>query len=453
MARDLTKGSLTKNLLFMSLPTMFGFLSQTLYDIVDIAWIGRLSPGAVASVTIFSSIFWLAEILNEIIGTSSVSLISQSYGAKNLVRASRAVEQTLAFKAFVATIAALFLLLFIKPILGFFAPDASVTQKALEYGYIRIFFLPIMFSSYSVNTALRCIGDAKTPMVIMFVASITNMILDPIFMFQTVPLLGFPGLNLGIFGAGLATVISTTLAFCLGFWVLFSGKSELKLSFRGLFRLDKELDRKLITIGLPTGFEMLFRNLSGLVLLKFVAGFGTAVVATMGIGQRLMGFAFMPLIGLLMGGSTVAGQNLGVDKVDRVQKTAWITATTGMVLMLVFVFFIVLFPENIMRIFVQDQEVIRLGIPMLRIVFPSFIILGFSFGFGTVFSASGLNTPFLISSVISRWLVQVPLLALFIGLWKLPEWSLWVAFCVAESLEGCIIIWFYSRGKWKTKRV
>jgi len=260
MHRDLTAGSVTKNLLSMSLPTMFGFMSQTLYDLVDMAWIGRISPEAVASVTIFTTIFWLAEVMNEIIGTGSVSLISQSYGSGDTERTRRVIEQTIAFKALVALISATFLLLFLKPLIAFFTDDPLVRRSALEYGYIRIFFLPIMFSSYTVNTALRCTGDAKKPMIIMLTASVLNVVLDPVLMFDTIPGTPIHGFGLGVFGAALATIISITVAFLAGFCILFSRWARVRITLRGIFRLEWAIDRKLFAIGAPSGLEMLSRN-------------------------------------------------------------------------------------------------------------------------------------------------------------------------------------------------
>jgi Na+-driven multidrug efflux pump len=187
MARDLTQGSILKNLLIMSIPTMIGYSAQMVYDIVDIFWIGRISGESIAGVTIFSTLFWLVEILNSIIGQSSISLISQSYGRKDDEGTAKAIEQTITFKFLVAVIAAVLVALFLKPSLSLFSNDPNVITAALDYGYIRLFFLPMMFSSYSVNTALRCIGDAKTPMYIMMLSSILNVLLDPLLMFDKFP--------------------------------------------------------------------------------------------------------------------------------------------------------------------------------------------------------------------------------------------------------------------------
>lgn len=225
----------------------------------------KMSSYAVAGVTIFGAIFWMVEVLNEIIGTSSISLISQSYGSGDKEKTRITVEQTVTFKALVAIIAAIIMLIILKPLLGFFTTDKNVLKSALDFGYIRIFFLPIMFSSYTVNTALRCLGDAKSPMKIMIFSSVLNMILDPIFIFKTIPGTNIPGLNLGVYGAAVATVTSVSVAFILGFRLLMSGKAKLKITFKGLFKLNWGIDKKLLTIGLPSGMEVLLRNLSGIL--------------------------------------------------------------------------------------------------------------------------------------------------------------------------------------------
>ncbi|MBC7123883.1 MAG: MATE family efflux transporter, partial [Pseudothermotoga sp.] len=153
MSRDLTEGSLSKNLLYMALPTMGGFAVQVLYDIVDMFWIGKISSHAIAGVAVFSSIFWLVSVLNEIIGTGSVSMISQAYGAKDYARVNRTIEQTIVFKIFVALIASTLLFIFLKSLMTFFSKDERVITAALDYGYWRIFFMPVFYATYSVYTA------------------------------------------------------------------------------------------------------------------------------------------------------------------------------------------------------------------------------------------------------------------------------------------------------------
>ncbi len=457
--RDLTQGSVKKNLLYMSLPTMAGFFAQTLYDVVDMMWIGRLSVEALAGVTIFATIFWLVEVLNEIIGSSSISLISQSYGEGDKEKTSRIIEQTITFKALVAVLAGIILMIIIKPLALFFDSNPRVVQSVMSYGYIRIFFIPIMFSSYTVNTALRCIGDSKKPFYLMLISSVLNIVLDPIFIFDTLPIkFGFidftiKGFGLGVFGAALATVISITIAFVIGFYYLISGKSYIKISIKGLFKLDKHIDYKLMTIGLPNGAEALNRNLSNFVVMKFIGHYGSVAIAASGIGMRFMGILFMPLIGLMMGGGAIVGQNLGVNQVERAKETAKSAAQLGFVVISFVSVITFIFGEEIMRMFTNVEEVVVIGEPMLKVFVIGMFLLAILFGYSTVFSGSGYNFPFLVSSVAGRWLAAIPFAFVMIFLLDMNIIWLWISYIVGDIVELVIIMYYYIRGDWQTKKV
>ena len=452
MARDLTKGSITKNLLFMAVPSMIGFGAQMLYDLIDIFWLGQLSSSAVAGVTVFSTVFWLFEALNEIIGSSSIALISQAYGKKDIERTNLAIEQTITFKFVAASIAAIILVFFLQPLMQIFVKGEAATF-GMEYGYLRIFFLPIMFSSYSVNTALRCIGDARSVMKIMIFASIVNVVLDPILMFETIPWIGLPGLNMGAFGAALATIIAQSMSFVWGLYLIFSGKKGIKPSFKRLFRLDKEMSRKLLTIGLPNGLETLLRNLSGIIVLYFVSVFGESAITGVGVANKLLGFAFMPLVGLSMGGSALVGQSLGANEVDRADTASRVTGYIGSAVMLLTTVAVFLLGEEFTAIFTNDPLAINYGAQMLRYSSIGLILAGYGFGLGAAFSGSGYNMPLMVSSVVGQWAVQVPLLLITIHLLELPIYWIWLSFIFSDVAALFVKVLFYRDGKWRYRRV
>lgn len=449
----LTQGNPTKNLVGLAAPTMLGFLFQMVFDLVNIGWIGHMSSKAVAGVTIFTTMFMLVNVLNEIIGTSSVSLITQSFGKGDQARTSLCIEQTFAFKAIVAVVAGLIFSVLLKPLLGFFTTDPEVSKAALSYGYLRIFFLPIMFSSYTVNTALRCLGDAKRPMKIMMMAALVNLILDPFLMFETIPGTHLHGLGMGVFGAGLATVITVSISFIYGFGLIIRGKTPVTISVKNLFKLNWEIDKKLLLIGLPNGIEVLLRNLVNIFTLKLITTYGTSAVAAMGIGGRLFEFTFMPLVGLAMACSTIVGQCLGEENVDRAKVTAKLAAGYGALIMGICALLIVLMPEALLRLFINDPEVIAIGVDMLRIVMPGFVFAGVLMGLGGVFSGSGHNTPYLISSIVGRWCVQIPLLFIIVKVLNLPVHYIWFSFLLADFTEMLAIGIAYKKGNWIHKRV
>jgi putative MATE family efflux protein len=416
-------------------------------------WIGRISSQAVAGVAIFSTIFWIADILNEIIGISAVSLISQNYGSGKINKTKEMIEQSISFKIIISSIMAIILIIILKPLSLFFSDDSSVIKHILDYGIIRAIFLPFMFSSFSVNTAMRCTGDARHPMIIMTVTSILNIILDPILMFEKIPGTSLPGLGLGIQGAAIATVFSTFVAFSVGLFILLTGRSYVRISIMGLFKLNKVNVKKLSLIGLPTGLEMFFRQGGQFLLLKFVSLYGTNALATFGIGMRLFNVVFLPLLGLSMGGSTVSGQNLGANQINRTHMTALWTAFLGSIITSIIALVTVFFPEQIIRLFINQNEVVEIGKNMIYIIAPSFIAIALSMGLNTVFSGSGYNLPYLISGIISRWCFQIPYSALIVYIFHLPISYIWIGFLLAEFIELIVILIYYKQGKWKYTRV
>lgn len=289
----------------------------------------------------------------------------------------------------------------------------------------------------------------------MIFVSIINVVLDPIFMFDHIKIWGFviPGLNLGVFGAALATVISNTVAFVVAFYILLSGKTYIKINPRNLLKLDKEIDKKLITIGLPTGAEGLNRNLANFVLLKFIVGYGDSITAAYGIVIRILDLCFMPLFGLNMGGSTIVGQNIGAGNESRTVKTIHATAYLGTAIMIVVNIFIFIGGDALVGIFTNDPEVISYGSTMLKWIGPSMVCIAIMFGFGTAFSASGYNKPFLYASVLSRWGVLIPMAAVLKIFLKMDYHGLLIAFIFTEIADMSVIMYHYFKGKWKQIKV
>ncbi|HOE58049.1 MAG TPA: MATE family efflux transporter, partial [Bacillota bacterium] len=251
---------LLKEILTLSVPTMLGLMFETLYEIVDMAWVAKLSINSVAAVTIFATIWWILDIVNSIIGISSVTLISRFYGAGDKEKTVEAIEQTIIFKFLLALIVGILMSFIIPYILYPISGNREVLELATIYGRIRLITLPLAFSSYTVNTALRCVGDAKKPLYIMTLSGVLNMILDPIMIFDIMPYVGIRGMGLGIAGAAYATVISQAIAFFVGLYILMSGRTFVRIGFKRGIYFVKSLDIKLIKIGLPSGLESLLRN-------------------------------------------------------------------------------------------------------------------------------------------------------------------------------------------------
>ena len=444
---------IAKNLWHLSYPTMTSYALQSFYDVVDIAWVTRISSNALSGVTLFTTIYSLFTVLNEVAGASSVSMISQSYGRGTKEYTKRICEQTISFKVVLAIFSAVLILIFLSPLLKFYSSDEAVYTAAMEYGLIRIFFTPIMFSSYSVNTIFRCTGDSKTPMTIMFIASIINIVLDPILMFKRVPFINIQGAGLGVFGAALATVIATSLSFAYGFIILLSGKRDIKISFKGLFSLDREIDLSLLKIGFPSGINLFVRQLSGAVIMKLVSVYGFVAIAIAGIGAKLSQLANMPIFGFTMGGSALVGHALGRENVKDAKATSIFAALMASTLVGIFIILVYSFPHFFMSFFLTKPDEIALSIPMVYFLSFSLLPLAFAQGLSVSFSGAGDNKPKLYSSVISRWVFQIPFLYVVVRCLSLPLYFVWTSYILAEIVELLIVLFCYVKRPWWEKRV
>lgn len=453
---ELVSGKITSQLFRLALPTMGGYMFQSLYDMVDLFWIGYISSNAVASMTIISTMLWLVDVFNEIVGTSSVSLISQYHGTGDKEKTRTAAERTLAFKFIWALAGSLFMALFLRPIVGFFSKDSTVINFALEYGYIRIFFIPIFFSSYSVNTIFRCIGDAKTPMRLLTASAIMNIILDPIFMFYEIPFItswtGLYGLNLGMAGAAWATVIGQSFACLVGFALLLRGNSEIRISLKGLLKSNKEIDTKLLTIGFPSGVNLFLRNIFNVILMKIISTYGTTAIALLGVGTRLQGFCMMPITGFSMGSGIIIGHALGANKIQRakecVRKASLLCAAVSAIPALAFF----ICPSFLMSLFLGGAKPDSTGLILMYVFGVNVIILALMVGYHAAFSGSGLNRPTMYASFISQYCFQLPY-SIAVYLLGLPVTVLWFAYMIGDIVCLLLLRHYYEQDKWIKSRV
>jgi putative MATE family efflux protein len=450
---DLTTGSINSHIFRLAFPTMVGSLLQTVYDIVDMIWIGFINPSAIAAATLFSSFFWFVTVLNEIVGTSSISMLSQSYGADEKERTAKIAAQTITFKFVLAIGGALLLDFSLKGLFKFFTDDPEVIKYGMEYGMIRVLFLPIFFSSYSINTIFRTGGDAKTPMILLIISAIINMIADPLMMFDVIPGTNIKGLGWGIKGAAIATVLSIAIALIIGFILLLRGKAAIKIKVRDFFYLDRGISQKLITIGLPAGLNQLLRNLSNFIFLRLVAIYGTSAIAVAGIASRIYSFGMIPSWGLMMGSGIIIGHNLGAEKRDRARQAVKLSTIDCFIFVGLLAIPILLFPSQILSLFMGGGAPPSAGLSLMTIIAPAMLVGALMSGMGSAFTGAGKNQPLLISSLLGQWAIMVPFALIVTLVLKAPIIWLWLAILLGDVCELLITTILYKKSNWLSHRV
>ncbi|MEW6049518.1 MAG: MATE family efflux transporter [Candidatus Zixiibacteriota bacterium] len=442
---DYTEGSIVASILKMGLPSMFGFLMQHTYSLVDTWWVSRLSDSeaSVAAITFFASIHWLFFTFNNLIGPGSVALISRRYGEKSYDLVEKLTKETIVMKLALGGVFGLIGYIFAEPMLTFVGAEGVTLDLGVQYGRIMFIGMGIMYATYSIYTAMRGVANPHQAMALMLGANVLNMGLDPIFMFGY---LGFPAM--GIRGAAWASVLSFTIVFLVGILLFYSGRTNVRLHLRGKERMTWESIWKITYIGIPAWIgDMSFAG-ARLVLVRLVAPFGTPVVAAYGVGNQVTSIGVAMLVGIGLGLSALIGHNIGGAKMKRAKETADKAILLGVGLKTGMATVVFLFAPEIMRMFFESPETVHVGSTMLRIFALGFPFIGAFMMIAQVHTGVGLNGPTMVVNLINAWVLEVAPVYLLTVYFGFSELSVWWSISLAGALSALLFYWYYQRGKW-----
>jgi len=438
--KDFTEMDITKAIRYIALPSVVGMFFTTLYNIVDMFWVGRLGYEQIAAVALFGIFFEFAIIFNEVIGVGSVALIARHYGAKNYKRVNEVVKQTLFLKLFIASIFCLVGVFFVEYILIALGAQGDTILYGISYGRVMSFGFIFLFSALTLFTAMRGVGDARTPMKILIVSNILNMILDPIFIF---------GCNMGITGAALASVLSQMTIFGIGIYLITTGRHIVEITTK--IEFDFKTMKTMFFIGLPTGVETSVRNFTNMISIRIIAGFGMTYIAGFQIFFRLVGIAIIPLFGLIIACQTLVGHNLGAGKPEQAEKTALKSGYMGVLAMVVIGVVYFIFSQEFVSFFSSAEEVIQAGSSAFRIISPFLVFAGFYFPLSGAFFGSGDTKPPMVITLVTAFCFQIPVM--LIASETMGANGVFLAFGSSFLVGSCIMALWFFRGKWKQKKL
>ena len=258
--------------------------------------------------------------------------------------------------------------------------------------------------------------------------------------------------RLGVSGAALTNFISQSLGTALGLWVLFSGRSRLRLTLRD-FHLDLSIIWRILKIGIPASIMTMERTFGNLVLMWFMAPFGTLAVAAHTLIQRVQAVFRMPCMGLGHGAGVLVGQNLGAHQPERAEKSGWLAAGLAEGFTLTASVVILLWAEGIISIFNAEPGVVELASTFLRIQAAGYLVMGLYFVLQNCISGAGDTLPPMLVTLLNFWLVQIPLAFFLPKVTNLGVYGVRWAI-VAGLVVGAIAYTTYFRqGRWKRKKV
>ncbi len=447
MDRDLTKGSITKNLWTLTWPSTITNTIAMLGPTIDMIWIGSLGSAALAGVGVSGIAVMVINSARMGLNTGTQALIARSVGAGDKQGANHVAQQTFVISTVFSLIMAAIGFFLAESILVLIGVEPDVVKEGAVY--MRIMFIGSVTMSFDVMSQgiLQASGDTLTPMKISIFAKIFHVILCPFLVFGWWI---FP--FMGVSGAALTGIISQGSSGIILLWILFTGRARLKVTMKG-FCFDTEIIWRIIKIGIPSSVTAMQRNFTNLILMWFVVPFGTYAVAAQSLAERMDIFVNMPAFGVGQASGILAGQNLGANLPDRAEKTGWIAAGwfscftfTGSVI-------IWFWAEKIVSIFNNEPELVIITSNFLRINIASYLVFGYVIVLMTCLNGMGDTFMPMWTTLVTMWLVQVPLAYILPKYTSLGVYGVRWAIVTALVMRAVTYAIYFKVGSWKQKKV
>ena len=436
--QDLTTGPLTRHLLKTTGLMLVTMVSQTLYLLVDLFWVGRLGSEAVAAVALSGNVMLVVLAVTQVLAVGTTTLVSHATGRKDRERALLVFNQSLMLSV-VASIVFIALAMAGRTRYAT-AMSADAATAALAADYL-LWFIPasaLQFAMATMAAALRGTGNFKPGVVVQTATVLLNIALAPCFIFGWGP---WPAL--GVTGAALATFVAVALGTV---WMTFyfrPGGAYLRFVPES-WRPRPDLWRAVLGVGLPAGAEFALMGVYLVTVYAVIRPFGAAAQAGFGIGMRIMQAGFMPVVALGIAVAAVAGQNVGAGQHARARETFRTALGMAVGTMMLFSAVCQIAPAAMIGVFSRDPRVISIGEEYLRIVSWNFVASGVVFVVSSMFQALGNTLPALASSFLRVLLVTATLVAFTRVAGFEMRW-IWHLTVGAIALQMVLSLWLLRR--------
>jgi putative MATE family efflux protein len=440
---DYTSSSISKSILRLAIPSMGASFLASLYDLVDAFWVGHISSSAIAGVTLAMAIFWYGSIFNDLFGSSSVILISRRYGEKNYEGVKWVVGQTILAKSVLAIVFLFLVYLLNSQLLKLIGASGEALRQGEIYLSWRSWVMPFSFSGYTLLTTFRATGDTYKLFWVQGVSAVINMVLDPILIYT---------LHMGVAGAALASDFSEIYLLLIGFVILNSKRSYLRMNPFRYLKPKWDIMKKMISLGSPMTLETLSENVAYSVVLRIASMYGTALIAALGIANRIRSISFTLGFSMNMSASTMVGQNLGAKKRERAIQSVKSSILIGEALIAGYVVVLFFFGKDISYFFTPHADIAYMGGILLKFFAINEIFFMISMVAWGVLVGGGLTKTVMAIGLVTDWIVLIPLMALFAYLhfgWE----SLALSFVISSIVMASLSLMEIKRGKWLERKV
>ena len=445
--QEFTKGSIKRAIFLLSVPMILEMLMESIFAIVDIFYVSKVSVNAVATIGLTESVITLVYAVAIGLSMAATAVVARRIGEKDVEGASKATVQVIILGIAVSAIISAVGILFSKEILQLMGAEPDLIEEG--YGYTQILMggnVTIMLL-FLINAVFRGAGNASIAMWTLILSNGLNIILDPMFIFGFGPIPAY-----GVEGAAIATTIGRGTAVLFQLGILFYGWGKIKIGFKDLV-LRIGIMWNLIKISIGGIGQFLIGTSSWVFLMRIMSEFGSDVLAGYTIAIRVMMFTLMPSWGMSNAAATLVGQNLGAKQPDRAEKSVWITGKYNAYFMALVSIIYLVFAKQIILLFNAEPDVVKYGALCLQVIAAGYVFYAYGMVVIQSFNGAGdTKTPTYIN-FICFWLFQLPIAYTAAIIFDSGPLGVFWAITLAEVLIAIIgIIWF-KRGKWKTVEV
>ncbi len=424
-----------KLIVSMSLPAMLSMMVQALYNVVDSFFVAKISEHALTAESLAFPIQTLLIAVGVGTAVGINSLVSRRLGEKRQDEADSAATHGILLGVFNWILFAVIGIFFSRLFFQSFTQNQEVITMGTQYMSIVCIVSFGVFIEINIEKTLQATGNMIYPMVSQLIGAVTNIILDPIFIFG---LFGVP--KMGVAGAAIATVIGQVFAMLFLIFIIVKKDHDIKIDFNN-FKFDWGIAKNIYSVGFPSIIMQSIGSAMVVGMNAILIGFTETAVALFGVYFKLQSFVFMPVFGLTQGIMPIIGYNYGARKRTRLLSTIKI----GLVIAIgIMAFGTVMFwtiPGRLLSIFNASQTMLKIGVPALQIISICFVPAALGIMFSTVFQSVGNGFSSLIVSVLRQLVVLLPAAYL---LSKIGLTPVWYAFPIAEiaSLTASIVIFW-----------
>lgn len=445
--KNFTTGSINRAIVMLSIPMILEMIMESLFAVVDIYFVGKVSVNAIATVALTESVIMIVYAISIGLSMAATAMVARRIGEKKPEEASKAAIQAIILTLAISIVFSGTGIFFAKDILRLMGGEADLIAEGYRYTMIMLGGNVTIMLLFLINAVFRGAGDASIAMRVLWIANGLNIILDPVLIFGLGPIPAF-----GVEGAAIATTIGRGIGVLIQLYVLFSKSSVIRITIQQ-FRVNLELITRLVKISLGGIGQYMIGTLSWLFLVRISAVFGAEVLAGYALAFRIIMFTILPSWGLANAAATLVGQNLGADKPERAEKSVWQCAFYNMIFLGAISLVFGIWAEFFVRIFSTETEVIKYGAMALRYICFGYVFFAYGMVIGQAFNGAGdTKTPTIIN-FFCFWMFELPLAYLLAIVLDFGPSGIFSAIAFAVILLAVVSIIVFRKGKWKLVNV